>query len=220
MIIVFGSDKGGVGKTTITANSAVMLQQKTASVALVRTDKNEDLNTWQSLRREQPVPDIPIMTCYGSNTHKEINKLHGVTDVILVDTAGHDSVELRSALLVADVFIAPVSPTSMLEVVTLNKLSSIVNEAKKENTKLKAFALLNRCPTSPFNNDAVKITQYLNDDPLLLSPFKTRISNLKAFEKAINEGLGVHELKGKNVGSAKAQLELLFAELIDSIQDS
>ncbi|WP_142763241.1 nucleotide-binding protein, partial [Klebsiella pneumoniae] len=51
MIIVFGSDKGGVGKTTITANSAVMLQQKTASVALVRTDKNEDLNTWQSLRR-------------------------------------------------------------------------------------------------------------------------------------------------------------------------
>ncbi len=81
-----------------------MLQQKTASVALVRTDKNEDLNTWQSLRREQPVSDIPIMTCYGSNTHKEINKLHGVTDVILVDTAGHDSVELPSALLVADIW--------------------------------------------------------------------------------------------------------------------
>lgn len=213
MIFVFGSDKGGVGKTTITANIAVMLQQNSVSVSLVRTDKNGDLDTWQSLRSDQPVPDIPIMSCYGANIHKEIEKLHGVTDVILVDTAGHDSAELRSALLVADFFIAPVCPTSMLEVVTLNKLSAIVSEARSKNPKLKAFALLNRCPTSSFNSDAVKITQYLNDDPQLLSPFKTRISSLKAFEKAINDGLGVHELKGKNVNTAKAQLELLLKEI-------
>ncbi|WP_340617390.1 AAA family ATPase [Xenorhabdus entomophaga] len=220
MIIVFGSNKGGVGKTTIAANAAVMLQQKTASVVLVRTDKNKDLDTWQNFRNEQSVPNITIMSCYGSNIHKEIEKLHGITDVILVDTAGHDSVELRSSLLVADFFIAPVNPEVMLEVVTLNKLSAIVTEAKRENPNLKAFTLLNRCPTSSFNNDASKVAQYLKEDPLLLTPFKTRISALKAFIKAINDGLGVHELKGKNVGTAKAQLELLFNEIIELSKDN
>lgn len=157
------------------------------------------------------------MTCYGTNINKEINKLHTIADVILVDTAGHDSVELRSALLTADVFIAPISPTSVLEVVTLNKLSSIAIEAKRENTKLKAFALLNRCPTSSFNNDAIKVSQYLTEEPNLLPPFKAKISKLNAFEKAINEGLGVHELKGKNTGKAKAQLEILLQEIISTI---
>ncbi|RMN69376.1 hypothetical protein ALQ56_200214 [Pseudomonas syringae pv. papulans] len=46
MIILFGSHKGGVGKTTLIANLAVMLQKKTASVAIVRADKNQDLEVW------------------------------------------------------------------------------------------------------------------------------------------------------------------------------
>lgn len=51
----------------------MMLQQKTASVVLVRTDKNEDLDTWQNFKSEQSVPNISIMSCYGSNIHKEID---------------------------------------------------------------------------------------------------------------------------------------------------
>lgn len=212
MIILFGSHKGGVGKTTLIANLAVMLQKKTASVAIVRADKNQDLTVWSDLRAEKNVPTIPVMTCYG-DISKEIKKLERVTDVVFVDTAGHDSMELRSALTVADIFLTPVKPSSLLEIATLDGLSSVVREAQKKNSNLKAFTLFNRCSTSSFNNDAQDLSKYLKSNPEMLPPLRACIFDLKPYEKAVNQGLGVHEAPAKNTSKAKGQLEILFTEL-------
>ncbi|RMR11233.1 hypothetical protein ALP90_200114 [Pseudomonas amygdali pv. ulmi] len=212
MIILFGSHKGGVGKTTLIANLAVMLQKKTASVAIVRADKNQDLEVWAGLRAEKDVPDIPVMTCYG-DISKDIRKLETVTDVVFVDTAGHDSMELRSALTVADIFLTPVKPSSLLEIATLDGLSSIFREAQKKNSSLQGFTLFNRCPTSSFNNDAQDLAEYLRTNPEMLPPLRSCVSDLRPYEKAVNQGLGVHEVRAKNASRAKGQLELLFTEI-------
>ncbi|WP_234710909.1 division plane positioning ATPase MipZ [Pseudomonas savastanoi] len=84
------------------------------------------------------------MTCYG-DISKDIRKLETVTDVVFVDTAGHDSMELRSALTVADIFLTPVKPSSLLEIATLDGLSSIVREAQKK---------IPVCKASPCSTDA------------------------------------------------------------------
>ncbi|KPC27212.1 putative plasmid stability/partitioning protein [Pseudomonas syringae pv. cilantro] len=36
---------------------------------------------------------------------------------------------------------------------------------------------------------------------------------MRPYEKAINQGLGVHEVRAKNASKAKGQLELLFTEI-------
>ncbi|RMV77637.1 hypothetical protein ALP05_200048 [Pseudomonas caricapapayae] len=46
MVILFASDKGGVGKSTTAANMAVMMSSKGKSVIILKTDQNPDLMTW------------------------------------------------------------------------------------------------------------------------------------------------------------------------------
>ncbi|MDR8346224.1 ParA family protein, partial [Acinetobacter baumannii] len=52
MILLFASDKGGVGKTTTVINMAVMLKRKNKSVILVKVDKNGDLFVWSTTREK------------------------------------------------------------------------------------------------------------------------------------------------------------------------
>lgn len=49
---VFGSDKGGVGKTTTVTNTASMLVSKGRTVGILKSDKNNDLFNWNERRKE------------------------------------------------------------------------------------------------------------------------------------------------------------------------
>ena len=49
--IVYGSEKGGVGKTTTTANTAAMLLNKGKSVGILKSDKNDDMMNWSTIAR-------------------------------------------------------------------------------------------------------------------------------------------------------------------------
>lgn len=56
MVIVYGSHKGGVGKTTQVVNHSVLLKSKGLSVVILRSDKNEDADYWCTLREKKACP--------------------------------------------------------------------------------------------------------------------------------------------------------------------
>ncbi|HIE5196765.1 TPA: AAA family ATPase, partial [Proteus mirabilis] len=60
MILVFASDKGGVGKTTTAINMAVMLKRKNKSVIMLKADRNRDLFVWSDIRAQAGFSAIPI----------------------------------------------------------------------------------------------------------------------------------------------------------------
>lgn len=210
MIILFGSTKGGVGKTTTAINLAVQQLHQEKKVIILKADKNRDLNGWQDRRREAGLPLLPIHETYG-DIGLEVKRLSRLTDVLIIDTAGHDSSEFRSGLTVSDVLISPVDPSSSLELDNLHDLSVNVNHAKKHNPKLKAGILLCRITDK---KEASEVSKDLSKDKDFISPYKTRITHYKVFKTAINMGAGIHELeRASSLTQAKAQIELLANEI-------
>lgn len=71
---VFGSDKGGIGKTTTVANLASAMANKGKSVAILKSDKNPDLLNWNQKRQNNGLPPVPVYEAYG-DISKEIQRL-------------------------------------------------------------------------------------------------------------------------------------------------
>ena len=126
---VFGSDKGGVGKTTTVANVASALVSKGKSVGILKSDKNPDLINWNTKRQQNGLPAVPVYEAYG-DISKEIKRLSDLHGVLLVDCAGHDSQEFRSALTVADILVTLVKPSSGFERDTLTDVTDKVRKAQ------------------------------------------------------------------------------------------
>lgn len=212
MIIAVGSPKGGVGKTTTVINLAVSQAIQERSVCILKADKNQELMLWASRRAEAGLTHIPIQEAFGDIT-REVSRLSKMFDVVIIDIAGHDSAEFRSALTCADVLLSPVRPSSQLEVDTLADLTSIVREAQKQkNPSLRPYIVFNRCKSQA--KDAIELSKMLNSDPFWIQPLRTWISQLDIFETATGEGAGVHEVaRASSLGKARAQIELLSKEI-------
>ncbi|MDE9544174.1 AAA family ATPase [Xenorhabdus bovienii] len=214
MILVFASDKGGVGKTTTAINMAVMLARKNKSVIIFKADKNRDLFMWHDLRVDAGFKAIPIHEAYGDISN-EIKRLEKLCNVVIVDCAGHDSSEFRSALTVANVVLTLVKPSSSLEKNTLTSVTKTVRTAQKNhgNPDMQAHVLMTRIKPHKLQ-DAVSLENELKSDEIWLQPLKNRISELDIFENAVNAGVGVHEVeRASSLGVAKAQIELIAQEI-------
>lgn len=212
---VFGSDKGGVGKTTAVTNTASALVNKGKLVAILKSDKNPDLLNWSTKRQENGLPAVPVYEAYG-DISKEIQRLKKTYDNVLVDCAGHDSQEFRSALTVADILITLVKPSSRFERDTLTHVTEKVRIAQAVNPNLQPWVLFTRIEANKPSKvkDAIELDKLLRSDPVWIQPLKTRLSALDIFESACNEGAGVHDVaRGNSLGKAKGQIELFAQEI-------
>ncbi|EBE2365201.1 cobyrinic acid a,c-diamide synthase [Salmonella enterica] len=209
MIIVIGGDKGGTGKTTLTANLAVFLMKKGKTVTVVKTDNNNSISDWYEERRQRKLPLFPLVECFGK-VKDEIVLLNKRSDIVIVDTAGYDSPELRSALQCADLLISPVRPSAATEVNSLTKVNNILKQAQALNPKLEARVLFYRCKPN-HHKERIELYNYLLADSDWIQPLKNYVTFSTAFEKSTEQGMGVHEMS--NTATAKAQIELISQEI-------
>lgn len=213
--IVFGSNTGGVGKTTTVANLAVYLQHRGDKVCIIRADKNPDIYEWAETRTDNDLPLIGVYEING-DIERTVNALTKAFDFVIIDCAGHDSSEFRTSLLVADMVITPVKPSSAFERNTLATLTETIRAAQKANPALEAHVLMTRIEMSRASKRAaaIELDKFLRSDADFIQPLRTRISALDVFESACNEGCGVHDVvRASGLNTAKAQIELLAKEI-------
>ncbi|EAP2432278.1 peptidyl-arginine deiminase, partial [Salmonella enterica] len=194
-ILLVASDKGGVGKSTYVANTASMLVNKKRSVIILKTDKNQEILSWNKKRNANGLLSIPVHEAYG-NLVNEIKRLSKLCEVLIIDCPGHDSQEFRSALTVADILITLVKPSSDFESETLTTVTEKVRTAQQINPKLQPWVLLTRINTSKprHRTRAIELDKLLREDSVWIQPLKSRIAELDVFENACNEGAGVHDV--------------------------
>lgn len=211
MIIIVGGEKGGTGKTTIATNLAVMRALAGRDVLIIDTDPQGSANYWSQSRDELDIaPRVACVQKFGKGLPAEVKDLANRYEDIIIDAGGRDSVELRSATVVADKIYIPIQP-SQFDIWTLNQMDELVETAKGFNPDLQAWVIISRSSTNPSVNEATDTAEILNDFSSL-SLANTGIKDRIAYRKAASGGLCVNELKPKDM-KAMEEMNTLYKEV-------
>lgn len=221
MIILVGTEKGGVGKSTIALNLATQFAKDygTDNVIIVDSDPQGSISKWGSIRNYNEVhPEITIVSSKGSTVHKDILSLSHKYEIVIVDVAGKDTPELRSASLVSDLILVPLS-ISQFDIFSTQLMQVLIEEARIINEKLKALLVISKRPTNPSLN-------FEYEDTINVSKSKvwkiadTSIYERVSYRRSIALGMGVVELPSQYADKkAKLEIENLYKEILNEIEN-
>lgn len=207
MIVLLGSQKGGVGKSTLAVSIAAYLRELGKTVMIVDADDQKSVLTWYNHRPEE-LPRIPVVSATGNikNTLLEMSQHY---DYVIADSAGRDSSELRSGLMAADVFISPLRPSQMdLDVVP--HTCEVFTAAKDFNEKVRGYLVLNMTPTNMFVREGDAAQKVLEDYPEM-SQAKNRVCERKVFRDTWATSTTIFESDNEK---AKEEIRNLVNEVI------
>lgn len=207
VIIVIGSQKGGVGKSTLAVSIAAYLMSLNKRTLIVDADDQKSVLTWYN-NRPEILHHIPVAGATGNI--KSMLKEHAASyDHVIADCAGRDSAEMRSGLMAADVFISPLRPSQMdLDVVP--HTCSVFTAAKNFNEHVRGYLVLNMTPTNMFVNESNQAADVLKDFPEMKLA-ESRICERKAHRDAWAESMTIFETA--NI-KAQKEIERLVQETI------
>ena len=153
MILAVGNTKGGVGKTTLAVNLAIMRAASGRDVLLVDGDEQGTATSFTELRAEQiGAPGYTAVSLQGASVRTNIRQLGTKYDDIIIDVGGRDTGSLRAALTVAHFLLVPVQPRSF-DIWAVEKMAELVKEAREVNDQLRAAAVLNAADAQGSDND-------------------------------------------------------------------
>ena len=215
MLYLVTNEKGGVGKTTLAVNLAVMSARAGRDTLLVDTDPQQSAIAWSAVRSEAgQAPAITSVILSGKVGH-DLVKLKAKYETVIVDAGGRDSLEMRQALAVCDMAIIPIRP-AQFDLWSLARMASLIAEIEERiDGRVHARAVINGASPNPSVREADEIrealAEYEDTFPLLGSMTTERI----AYRKAARGGLGVIELAGALADlKAKTEIQALFDEVM------
>ena len=213
MILVCGGIKGGVGKTTLSTNLAVMRSAEGKDVLLIDADDQGTASDFTAVRTDtmgEQGAGYTSIKLHGGAVRTEALKLAPKYDDVVIDVGGRDTAGQRAALSVATVYVIPFLPGSF-DVWTLESVAALVAEARPFNPELKAICIINRADSQGKDNtEAATIAQETAGLDYLDAP----LGNRKAFRSAAAQGLAVTEVKPTDP-KAIAEIKRLYQYLFD-----
>ena len=208
MIVLFGGEKGGTGKSTLTTNLAVWLAKQGRDTIIVDTDRQMTASNW--VDRRNTIEGLVTVHC----AEKHGNVFHAVRDLaqrydeVIIDAGGRDSEELRTALVAANVIYVPLR-ASQPDLETSVHMNELVTLARGMNPALDARLIISMAPTNPAINETAQAQELLRELPVFgLS--NTIIRERKIYRDAISDGRGAVEMDNPK---ATAEIEALAKEI-------
>jgi|LauGreDrversion2_2_1035103.scaffolds.fasta_scaffold06425_3 chromosome partitioning protein len=216
MILTVGGEKGGPGKTTISTNLAAIANTNGGDVLLINTDPQDSAGFWASNRISlyPTKKQIPCISLRGEMIAKDIQDLSHRYKLVIIDAGGRDSVELRAALVVTELFLIPLRP-SQFDVWTLPKLQELLGMVAPINPTLKALVVANQVHPTSFDRSRLELEKLLSDYPRI-HLLKTMIGSRAAYQNAICEGLSVTEMLKKDP-KANSEILGLYREVFNEV---
>ena len=196
MIVLVGGEKGGTGKTTLATALAAMRASQGQRVVMLDADPQRSATYWCAARSERNhASTVVAFEELGDNMDAVATDLAEQYDDVLIDSGGRDSVEMRSAMLCADLMLVPVR-ASQFDIWTLAGLDELVETALNHNPNLVVRIVINNAPTHAKSRDlqeaAEAISEFRN-----LRPSNAVIYDRVAHRRAIPLGLCACDLRSE-----------------------
>jgi chromosome partitioning protein len=208
MIVLFGGEKGGTGKSTLATNLAVWLARQGRDVLLVDTDLQRTASHW--VDRRNTLNGLATVHCAErhGNVFHALRDLVKRYDEVVVDAGGRDSEELRTAMVGAHKIYVPLK-ASQPDLETSLHMNELVKLARGMNPNLQASAIISMAPTNPVIHEAREAMELLSElHELVLS--QAIVRERKVYRDAMTEGRGVLEMDNEK---AIAEVEALGQEI-------
>ena len=113
-IIVFACFKGGVGKSTLTMNTAAVLTDRGYRVLVMDADPQQTASEWaNSAPPGNPFPAVIVRNAREGRLGDDLRAFAKDYDFVLVDTAPREdnNPALAAAMAVADIVLVPLAPS-------------------------------------------------------------------------------------------------------------
>lgn len=209
MIILIGSEKGGVGKSTLATNLAVLLVSSGKDVVILDADRQSTCANWAQDRSESNKVKVDCIRQYD-NLKPTLESLKSRYEIIIVDCQGRISQEMRTGLLSSDLVVIPFKP-SQWDLDTLPSMLNVIKEATDFNPNLIPCAVMTMAPTNPNMDDLNQAREFFSNYPDI-NLLNTAICERKVYKEAAGLGVSVVELDNKK---ATDEINGVLTELLD-----
>ena len=217
MIVLFGHQKGGVGKSTIAINFAYQMRKKYKDLVILDLDSQHSTILFNQLRKQEGLSVIKCVKEDDIDFDKFIGKYSkNRNNLLVIDSGGYDSDINRAALIKADFIITPVG-ISQIEIFSLQKFRKILKAASEAlDTKIKTNVLLNNVD-SRSKTKLKDLREYIKDKNAYFSLLQTTLHTRADYKNSYGEGLTVKEYNKKGV--AQDEIKQLVKEIYKLINN-
>lgn len=212
-VIALGSIKGGVGKSTICCNLAVIFQKRGVRTIIVDGDTIRSTTNFANdrLERDGAEPLSLITVKPGRQMLKTIRELRDAYPYVLVDLAGVSTEDNAMVLGMADVVISPFQPSN-LDLNTLSELDELLKKFQEVRPELQVKYVLNAMPHN-IPKELKNCREYFS--ALDLRPINAVTYRRKAWPDTMAIGLGVVEYSDEKAAS---EMEAVFDEIFPELR--
>lgn len=206
LVISFLNQKGGVGKSTLSLNTAACLSLLGQKVLLIDADKQGTSSTWASLREECP---FQVVSLARENMARDALRLAQEFDFTIIDGPPQAETISRSCIVASDLVVIPLEPggaSRWSSDLTVRQLQ----EAQDLKPALKCgFVVSRKIGGTVLGRDTRAMAQ---DGGIPI--FETEIEQRIAYAEALTMGKTIFEWSS-NRGQAVAEIQSLTHELLD-----
>ena len=203
-IVTIGNLKGGTGKSTFVVNLSVAAAERGIQTVIIDLDPQQSAGKWADQRQADAPPVLSAQANRLQPALREAERL--AAELVVMDTAAHDSDILKQAIDAANVILIPCRPSGM-ELQHVLETAQLVAERRKP-----AAVILNAVPPrAPELDEANRFIERLKVPlaPLILS-------ELRAYARAVTAAQGVSEYEPH--GKAAQEIRAVLAWLAEHIE--
>ena len=186
-VIAFSNQKGGSGKSTLSANLAVLWSNSGYKVAVIDADPQKSLTYWLSERKKYYGAEDIGINFYNfdiRNLAEEVKKIKRKYDFIIIDSPPSITFETLQIIKVSNGVFVPVQPSPLDLMATLPFLQIAREERKKP------LIILNRVMPRAKLPDAMILRLRYSGAKIA----RSRISSKVIFAESFAVGRGVIDI--------------------------
>lgn len=217
MVITFGAEKGGVGKSRLATNIAALAACNGVDVVLLDTDKQGSATSWSQIRNEEGIlPSIPVFAL-PPNPARELANLSTRYTLVVVDIGAQNYRTMLECSLLSDLVVVPCGPDQQELESTINVFTHLKDMGSRhELGHIPAHVVLTRVSTIEAAKATMEVREHLLSEGIAV--FDAQIAQRASWLASGKSGRAMHELNSRDRSQkATDEVQALYDEILKRI---